>query len=315
MSLLTIRNLKTHYYTANGPVKALDGIDLTLEKGQCIGIAGESGCGKSTMALSLMRLIKNGAIVGGTIHLNDLSLLDLSEKEFNRIRWDRISIISQAAMGALNPVFTIGYQILEAILTHKKVKKSVAWKQVKELLKRVEIDPVRVKSYPHEISGGMRQRAMIAMALALEPDIVIADEPTTALDVVTQAQIIKLLKKLQLEMNLSVIFISHDLSILAQACDRIMVMYAGKSMESGNVNSLFTKPSHPYTKALIRSFPDIASDKKQLVSLPGNTPDMFNPPNGCRFHPRCSFSEDICCKEVPKRKKIESDHFVSCHFI
>jgi peptide/nickel transport system ATP-binding protein len=231
MNLLSIENLKTYYFTKAGAVKAVDGVTLSLNKGQSIGIAGESGCGKSTIALSLMRLIKGGKIVDGKIMLNGVSLLDLPEKEFNAIRWDKISFVSQAAMGALNPVYTIGAQIVEAILAHRKIKKSDALNQVRELLRKVEIDPDRVSNYPHELSGGMRQRAMIAMALALNPEVLIADEPTTALDVVTQAQMIKLLKKLQKEMNLAVIFISHDLSILAQVCDKILIMYAGKAKE------------------------------------------------------------------------------------
>jgi peptide/nickel transport system ATP-binding protein len=314
MNLLSIENLKTYYFTKAGAVKAVDGVTFSLNKGQSIGIAGESGCGKSTIALSLMRLIKGGKIVDGKIMLNGVSLLDLPEKEFNAIRWDKISFVSQAAMGALNPVYTIGAQIVEAILAHRKIKKSDARNQVRELLRKVEIDPDRVSNYPHELSGGMRQRAMIAMALALNPEVLIADEPTTALDVVTQAQMIKLLKKLQKEMNLAVIFISHDLSILAQVCDKVLIMYAGKVMEFADVSDLYAQPRHPYAKALLNSFPDIADERKMLQGLPGNTPNLLYPPLGCKFHPRCAYVQAICQAKEPVFAEIQPNRFVTCHY-
>jgi peptide/nickel transport system ATP-binding protein len=314
MNLLSIENLKTYYFTKAGAVKAVDGVTFSLNKGQSIGIAGESGCGKSTIALSLMRLIKGGKIVDGKIMLNGVSLLDLPEKEFNAIRWDKISFVSQAAMGALNPVYTIGAQIVEAILAHRKIKKSDALNQVRELLRKVEIDPDRVSNYPHELSGGMRQRAMIAMALALNPEVLIADEPTTALDVVTQAQMIKLLKKLQKEMNLAVIFISHDLSILAQVCDKVLIMYAGKAMEFAEVSDLYAKPRHPYAKALLNSFLDIAGERKMLQGLPGNTPNLLHPPLGCKFHPRCAYVQAICQAKEPVFAEIQPNRFVTCHY-
>lgn len=298
-----------------GTVRAVDGVSFSVQKGQSIGIAGESGCGKSTIAFSLMRLIKGGKIVEGEIRLNGSSLLDMPEKEFNRIRWDKISIISQAAMGALNPVYTIGKQISEAILAHKKIKKSKAFHQARELLEKVEIDPDRVRNYPHELSGGMRQRAMIAMALALNPEVIIADEPTTALDVVTQAQMIQLLKKLQKEMNLAIIFISHDLSILAQVCDRLLIMYAGKVMELADAKALFEDPLHPYTKALIAAFPNIEGERKQLKGLSGNTPDLLNPPQGCKFHPRCVYAEDICFAKEPPLDEVQPQRFGACHML
>ncbi len=315
MCLLSIDNLKTYYFMKTGTVKAVDGISFSLKAGQSIGIAGESGCGKSTIALSLMRLIKGGQIVDGTITLNGVSLLDMKEKEFNRVRWDKISLISQAAMGALNPVYTIGDQIAEVLLVHRSIKKSDALNQAGELLHKVEIDPGRVKNYPHELSGGMRQRAMIAMALALNPDIIIADEPTTALDVVIQAQVIQLLKKLQQEMNLAIIFISHDLSILAQVCEKILIMYAGKAMESADVRALFEKPLHPYTRALIDSFPSLEGERKQLQGLPGDPPNFLNPPQGCNFHPRCVYAEDICRKKEPTLDEVQPDRFAACHML
>jgi peptide/nickel transport system ATP-binding protein len=313
MYLLTVENLKTHYFMKAGIIKAVDGVSFSLKKGQSIGIAGESGCGKSTIALSLMRLVKGGKTVSGEIKLNGVSLLDMSEKEFNRIRWEKISIISQAAMGALNPVYTIGYQIVEAIQAHRKMKKSQALELARELLEKVEIDPTRVKNFPHELSGGMRQRAMIAMALALNPEVIIADEPTTALDVVIQAQMIKLLKKLQKEMDLSIIFISHDLSILAQICDKVLIMYAGKIMEMANAKDLFKEPLHPYTKALISAFPNIDGERKKIKGLQGNTPDLLNPPTGCKFHPRCVDAQKICITNEACLKEMLPNRFVNCH--
>ena len=313
MTLLSVENLKTYYVTGAGYVKAVDGVSFALERGESLGIAGESGCGKSTLGLSLMRLIKGGEIVGGTITLNDVSLLEMSQREFNRLRWETISLISQAAMGALNPVYRIGTQIVEAIRAHTKTKKREAWDRAKTLLRQVEIDPSRSLNYPHELSGGMRQRAMIAMALALNPELIIADEPTTALDVVTQAQVIKLLRELQRKLGLSIILISHDLSILGQACDRVIIMYAGKIVEIGEVNAIFRDPLHPYTRALLSSFPDIRGERRTLKGLPGSPPDLLEPPNGCRLHPRCPQVQDICKAQEPPMKEAYSKHGVACH--
>jgi len=313
MTLLSVENLKTYYVTGAGYVKAVDGVSFALERGESLGIAGESGCGKSTLGLSLMRLIKGGEIVGGTITLNDVSLLEMSQREFNRLRWETISLISQAAMGALNPVYRIGTQIVEAIRAHTKTKKREAWDRAKTLLRQVEIDPSRSLNYPHELSGGMRQRAMIAMALALNPELIIADEPTTALDVVTQAQVIKLLRELQRKLGLSIILISHDLSILGQACDRVIIMYAGKIVEIGEVNAIFRDPLHPYTRALLSSFPDIRGERRTLKGLPGSPPDLLEPPNGCRLHPRCPQVQDICKEQEPPMKEAYSKHVVACH--
>ena len=312
MLLLTVEDLKTYYQTKSGPVKAVDGVSFSVGKGNSLGIAGESGCGKSTIALSLMRLIKGGWIEGN-IFFENVSLLEMPIKQFNKYRWNRISMVSQAAMGGFNPVFRIGDQIAEAIKNHRHMKKHEAWDRARELFKQVSIDPSRTRNYPHELSGGMRQRAMIAMALALDPSLVIADEPTTALDVVNQAQLLKLMRELQHRLDISLIFISHDLSLLAQACDRAMIMYAGKVAELGDIKVLFNNPLHPYTRALISAFPDISGDRRAMKGLPGRPPDLLNPPGGCKFHPRCAEMKEICKREEPPMREVTRGHHVSCH--
>jgi oligopeptide/dipeptide ABC transporter ATP-binding protein len=313
MPLLTVEDLRTYYFTLRGSVRAVDGVSFTLEKGQSLGIAGESGCGKSTIALSIMRLIKGGKIVSGKVMLENTSLLDVPEQEFRHIRWKRISMVSQAAMGGLNPIYRIGDQIVEAIRTHVKTQKREAWSRAQELLKQVDMDPSRARNYPHELSGGMRQRAMIAMALALSPELVIADEPTTALDMVTQAQVLRLMKGLQEKLNISTILISHDLSILGQTCDKIIIMYAGKIVEEGDVQALFGQPRHPYTRALLSAFPDIKGEKRILAGLPGRPPDLIDPPIGCRFCPRCSQAKDVCKAGEPVMIEVATKHYVACH--
>ncbi len=313
MSLLTVEDLKTYYFTEKGSVKAVDGVSFSVEKGESLGIAGESGCGKSTVAYSIIRLIKGGRIVQGNIILNGTPLLNMPLRDFRRIRWEKISLVSQAAMGGLNPVYCIGNQIVEAITAHRKTGKKEAWNRAEELLKQVGVDPSRAKNYPHELSGGMRQRSMIAMALALDPELLIADEPTTALDMVTQAQVLKVMRQLQRELSVSIIFISHDLSILGQACDRIAIMYAGKIVEMGDVQALFRRPQHPYTKALLNAFPDIKSVKRSLAGLPGKPPDLIDPPIGCRFYSWCSQRRDICEANEPAMIEIAPKHYVACH--
>lgn len=315
MSLLTVTDLRTYYDTEVGPVKAVDGISFTLEKGESLGIAGESGCGKTTVVMSLMRLIKGGDIVGGKMLLNGESIFDMPMKDFRRLRWDKISIISQAAMGALNPVFTVGDQIVEGIMLHVDCTKKEAQARTTELLKQVRVDPARARSFPHELSGGMKQRVMIAMALACDPDVVICDEITTALDVVTQAQVLKLLNELKARLNLSVIIISHELSILGQTCDKIIIMYAGKIMETANVREIFARPRHPYTIRLLNSRMDLKSAHVIPKGLRGKPPDLLNPPPGCRFRPRCSYAESICDTEEPALVEVSPNYYVACHML
>jgi len=315
MPLLTVQGLKTYYSTEAGPVKAVDGVSFTLDKGESIGIAGESGCGKSTIVMSLMRLIKGGEIVGGEVTLSGKSLLEMPMEQFRHLRGRKIAIVTQAAMGGLNPVYTIGSQIVEAIRTHINCSKQKAEARVSELLRQVRVDPARAKSFPHELSGGMRQRAMIAMALACDPEIVICDEITTALDVVTQCQILRLLAELQTRLALSIIVISHELSILGQTCNKIIIMYAGKIVEMGDVREIFKEPKHPYTIRLLDSRMDLDAAHVIPKGLGGKPPDLLNPPPGCRFQPRCTYAEPICEKDEPPIIEIAPKYYVACHML
>jgi len=317
MALLDVQNLKTHYSTLRGFVKAVDGVSFQVNKGESLGLAGESGCGKTTIALSLLRILPSGGeIVGGKILFGKEDLVKLEEKQMRKMRWKRISIVFQGAMNALNPLFKVGDQIVEAIRTHElKVKKKEAWKRTEELLETVGIEPSRATNYPHEFSGGMRQRALIAMALACNPDLIIADEPGTALDVIVQAQVLKLMGELKNRLNLSMIMITHDLSIISETCEKVAIMYAGKIVEQGDIVTIFKEPLHPYTQGLIGAFPNIKAAKRRMISIHGSPPDLLEPPTGCRFHPRCSHVMDICKKEEPKSIKVAENHYVACHLI
>jgi peptide/nickel transport system ATP-binding protein len=311
--LLEVRNLKTYFYTLRGAVRAVDGVSFTLERGETIGIVGESGSGKSTLGFSLLKLVPPpGRIVDGSIFLDGVDILKLPEETMRKeIRWKRISMVFQSALNALNPVKRIGDQIADAIMAHEDVSKKEALQRAAELLKAVGIDPSRVNNYPHEFSGGMRQRAVIAMALALQPDIVIADEPTTALDVVVQAQILNLFKRLRKERNMSIILITHDLSLVAEIADKVAIMYAGKIVELGPSEKTYTNPAHPYTRGLMASIPRIGGTK-ELSWIPGFPPDLRSPPPGCRFHPRCPFAMDICRREEPPYFQMDKDHISAC---
>ncbi|MGQ4913167.1 MAG: ABC transporter ATP-binding protein [Candidatus Asgardarchaeia archaeon] len=315
MPLLDVQNLKTYFFTKMGAVKAVDNVSFSLEKGESLGLAGESGCGKSTTAYSIMRLVpKPGKIVGGHIYYKDEDLVTVDEERMRQIRWKYISMIFQGAMNALNPVFTVGEQIAEAILLHEDVTEEEAMDRAAKLFEKVGLDPDRVNNYPHEFSGGMRQRAMIAMALACNPELVIADEPTTALDVSIQVQVLDLLRSLKQELGLSMILITHDMSVIAETVDKVAIMYAGKIVELGDVVTIFKHPLHPYSFGLINAIPSIekARDKK-LVSIPGYPPNLIDPPSGCRFHPRCPYAKPIC-KEKEPEPRIVNDHVVACHF-
>jgi peptide/nickel transport system ATP-binding protein len=264
--------------------------------------------------MSILRLLpSNAEIQGGKIVFNGTNLLDLSDKEMRTVRWKGISMIFQAAMNALNPVHRIESQIVEAIKTHENVPTEEARERVAQLYSLVGLDPERARDYPHEYSGGMKQRAVIAMALACNPDIIIADEPTTALDVIVQDQIISEIKRLQKELHMTMIYISHDISVIAESCERIAVMYAGILAEYANAIDLFKNPMHPYTQALMNSFPSIRGPKKRLIPVPGEPPNLLNPPTGCRFHPRCPIAMDVCKKQVPDFTEFENRHWAACH--
>lgn len=318
MPVLSAQNLTTYYKTQRGYVRAVENISFDLEKGEAIGLAGESGCGKTTAALSIIRLLpSNGEIVKGRVLFRDKDVVTMSEDDLRKeIRWKGISLIFQGAMNALNPVYTVENQIVEAIRTHEEdVGKKAAKERVKKLFELVGLDPSRASNYPHEFSGGMRQRAMIAMALACNPDMVIADEPGTALDVIVQAQVLKLVSSLKEKLNLGVIMITHDLSIISETCEKLAIMYAGKIVELGDVVSMFKEPLHPYTQGLILAFPNIREERRKMESIPGSPPNLLNPPPACRFHPRCKYAMEICRKEEPEFKEASGGHFVACHLI
>ena len=316
MTLLEVKGLKTYFKTQEGTLKAVDNISFNLEKGQAMGLAGESGCGKTTAALSIMKLLPaNGYIAGGNINFMGQDMSKVTGDKLRAIRWRDISIIFQGAMNALNPVKRVGDQITEPILLHEKVEEKEAMKRVKELFELVGINPSRVKEYPHEFSGGMRQRVMIAMALACRPKLVICDEPTTALDVMIQAQILQLLKNLQQELELAMIIISHDLSVLAETCDLLSIMYAGKIVERSSAVEVFANPQHPYTKGLIAAFPNIKGVRKMPASIAGNPPNLIRPPVGCRFAPRCYAAFARCSVEEPRLVEVLPGHFAACHLL
>jgi peptide/nickel transport system ATP-binding protein len=314
MALLDVKDLRTYFDTTSGSVRAVDGISFSLGEGESLGLAGESGCGKTTAALSIMRLLPgNGRIAGGSILYQGYDLASIPDNYARRFRWKHISIIFQGAMNALNPVKRIGDQIAEPIVLHERVDREVAMKRVGELLELVGIHRDRAREYPHEFSGGMRQRVMIAMALACNPKIVIADEPVTALDVMIQAQILELLERLKRELDLSMILISHDLSVMAETCDSMAIMYAGKIVESGSVHDVYKRPNHPYTKDLIAAFPDIEREPVMPAYIPGLLPSLVDPPQGCRFHPRCKYAWQKCADEEPPLLPVGEAHLSACH--
>ena len=317
-TLISIKGLKTNFYTYAGVVKALDGIDLDIYHNETLGLVGETGCGKSVTALSIIRLIQwpPGRIDAGSITFEGRDLLKLSDEEMHSVRGNKISMIFQEPMTSFNPVFTVGDQIAEVFRLHQKMDKKAAWKKAIEMLAFTGVPaPDRVaKSYPHELSGGMLQRGMIAMALACKPMLLIADEPTTALDVTIEAQILELMKDLKAKSESSILLITHDLGIIAEMCDRVGVMYAGNIVELGAVEGIFKKPAHPYTNGLICAIPTLTTKKEcKLEMIPGSVPNLVYPPSGCRFHPRCAKATDVCKREKPKMAEVEPGHFVACH--
>ncbi len=316
--LLEVRDLCTDFLIeGEAPAHALVDIDFTLREGEVLGIVGESGCGKTTLMLSLMRLLPaNGRIINGQIDFMGDDLLSLSESEMEGMRWKHISMIFQGAMNALNPVHTVGSQIAEAITLHNYITdKKLVTERVVDLLELVGIGAERKDQYPHQYSGGMRQRAMIAMALACNPQVVIADEPTTALDVMIQAQILELMSKLREKLGLAILFVTHDLGVVAEMCDSVLVMYGGVTAEYADVDTVFNKPQHPYTQELLRAFPDLSRPTNKLVSIPGYPPRLNALPPGCRFAPRCPRVLERCHSEEPALHRLSKTHFASCHLV
>jgi len=320
--LIEVKGLRTYFYTEDGVVKAVDGVSFAIEPEQTLGVVGESGCGKSVTALSIMGLVPMppGKIVEGEILFRkngktvELHKLNPKGKEYRSIRGKEIAMIFQEPMTSLNPVFTIGYQIMEAIMLHQKVSKREARQKAIEMLRQVGIpEPEqRVDEYPHQLSGGMRQRAMIAMALSCNPSLLIADEPTTALDVTIQAQVLDLMQDLKRKFRAAIMLITHDLGVVAEMCEEVVVMYLGKVVERAKVRPIFHEPKHPYTQGLLKSIPSLATKKKRLDPIKGVVPDPLNAPPGCPFNPRCPHAIEICRQEMPPLREVETDHDVAC---
>ena len=311
--VLRVEDLGMYYETRSGDVKAVDGVSFDVGRGESVGLVGESGCGKSSIAMTLLKLLpENGRIVGGKILLDGTDLAPLSEDEMRTHRWNRIAMVFQAAMNSFNPVYTVGDQIIEALETHIETSPDVSMERVRELFELVSLDPGFIGRYPHEYSGGMKQRAGIAMALACEPDLLIADEPTTALDVIVQDRILKELREVQQALNMSLIYISHDMAVIAEVSHTVGVMYAGRIVEWGETVDIFRNPMHPYTQTLMSSFPSVTGPKHELAMLGGEPPNLQNPPAGCRFHPRCPYATDVCKSEKPPKVEGSDTHWAAC---
>ena len=311
--VLRVEDLTMYYGTRSGDVQAVDGVSFAVGRGESVGLVGESGCGKSSIAMTLLKLLpENGRIVGGRILLDGTDLAPLSEDQMRTHRWNRIAMVFQAAMNSFNPVYTVGDQIIEALETHIETDPDVSMERVRELYDLVSLDPSFIGRYPHEYSGGMKQRAGIAMALACEPDLLIADEPTTALDVIVQDRILKELRDVQQKLNMSLIYISHDMAVIAEVSHTVGVMYAGRIVEWGETVDIFRNPMHPYTQTLMSAFPSVTGPKHELAMLGGEPPNLLNPPSGCRFHPRCPYATDICRTDEPPRVEGSDTHWAAC---
>jgi oligopeptide/dipeptide ABC transporter ATP-binding protein len=317
--LLEVRNVVTAFRTDEGPVRALDDVSFRVEAGKTLGIVGESGCGKTVSALSIMRLLPeaSGSVESGAILLSGRDLLELSEREMRQVRGNKISMIFQEPMTALNPVVSVGKQVMEVFRIHRGHSRKRAREAAIDALEAVRIpDPARrADEYPFQMSGGMRQRVMIAMALACEPRVLIADEPTTALDVTIQAQILELMRQLQRQHGTAIVFITHDLGVVAEMADDVIIMYAGKVVEHGSAAEIYARPAHPYTQGLMRSIPSLECERKsQLSTIEGTVPGLRDLPSGCRFHPRCSHSESLCRETSPALETVATDHTTACHW-
>jgi peptide/nickel transport system ATP-binding protein len=313
MPLLDVKNLTMHYTTKMGDVHAVDDVSFAIEPGEAIGLVGESGCGKTSIALTLLRLLPDNAkFLGGSVLFEGVDIVRIPEEEMRKIRWRGISMIFQAAMNSLNPVYRVGDQIIEAIQTHFPIDYQAARRRVAELFDLVGLAPELMDRYPHEYSGGMKQRAVIAMALACAPKLVIADEPTTALDVIVQDRILRRIDEVRKELNMAMLYISHDIAVIAEVSQRIGVMYAGNLVEFADTVTIFKNPAHPYTIALMSAFPSIKGEKRKLQGLPGEPPDLLRPPSGCRFHPRCPYATAVCTESPPEYREVQPQHYVAC---
>jgi peptide/nickel transport system ATP-binding protein len=303
------------YKTLDGDVYAVDHVSLSLERGKTLGIVGESGCGKTSLVNALLNLLpENGRFAGGSIIFGNVDLLSLNESELKKYRWNRIAVVFQNAMSALDPVYRVGHLLKEILLIHRDYERHETERRLEQVFELVRLPRETLKSYPHQLSGGMKQRVSIAASLLCEPDIVILDEPTTALDILLQDSILQEIEELREKLQLTIIIVSHDISVISEICDTVAVMYAGRLVEIGESSVIFSNPSNPYTILLIGSFPKIDGEKKDLIGISGSPPGLIRPPSGCRFHPRCPYAKDICEEEEPPWLEISHDHYSLCHF-
>jgi peptide/nickel transport system ATP-binding protein len=311
---LRVDGLRVQYRVAGGYLKAVDGISFEVKPGQSLGLVGESGCGKSTVAKAILRLLPDDARVDGEVLLDGTDVLRMSNRELRKIRWTKLALITQSAMNSLDPVYRIGDQIVESIVTHEPMSKQEAWRRAEELFTLVGIKRERLTDYPHQFSGGMRQRAVIAMALSLNAGLLVADEPTTALDSIMQDQVLARISRLQEELSRSMILVTHDMGVVAETCQTLAVMYAGRIIETGPITEVLTRPFHPYTMGLRNAFPTIGDERRQLISIPGNLPSLITAPPGCRFAARCPFSTEHCRQVDPPLVRVGDGHLSACHY-
>lgn len=315
MALLEVKNVTIEYALENSTMRAVENVSFTLDEGESMGLVGESGCGKTTMAKALMRLLaKNGRITHGQILFDGIDLVSLTREEMRKVRHEKIAMVSQSAMNSLNPVKTVGHQIMEGILTHRKIPRKEAYQRAVEVFNMVGLEEKRLKAFPHQLSGGMKQRAIIAMALSLKPKLIIADEPTTALDVVVQDNILEQIKTISKETNSALILITHDISVVAEICDTILVMYGGKVMERSGTKDFFKTPYHPYSLGLQNAFPSLTQMSQNLISIPGAPPDLTQPQKGCRFQARCPFRTEKCQTVEPPLEEVANGQYSACHY-